>query len=168
MKRCYMKINAILFFVFIFNIPFSTLASQSLNMNSLCNEKETIYFSCTLENKKIVSLCGDGDNSSSPSSGYVQYRFGSQSNKEMIYPKNRRPPLNTFFKTDNSGGSVTTSNEIYFNVGEYKYILGYAMVNNGYLAVVKGKEEQQIFFKRCNTKYPIIEIPQKTSRFEQR
>lgn len=168
MKRCYMKINSILFFVFFSSIPFSTLASQSLNVNTLCHENEKIYFSCTLENKKIVSLCGDGDNSSSPNDGYVQYRFGSLSNKEMIYPKTHKPPLNIFFKTDNSGGSVTTSNEISFNVGEYKYILGYAMVNNGYLAVVKGKEEQQIFFKRCDTKYPIVEIPQKTSRFEQR
>lgn len=66
-----MKINSTLFFVLFSSMPVFSLASQRFNMNSLCSEKETVYFSCTLENKKIVSLCGDGNNSSSPGSGYI-------------------------------------------------------------------------------------------------
>ncbi len=170
MKRFCMKVDLFIFLFFLSHVIFPSvvIASQQSNVISLCEKGETIYFSCVLENEKIVSLCGDGDSLTSPDVGYIQYRFGSQVNKEMIYPKSRKPPVNIFFKSDNSGGSVTTSNEIFFNVGGYKYILGYAAINNGYLAVLKGNDEQQIFFKRCNKKHPIVEIPQKLSRFEQR
>ena len=170
MTRCYMRVNSFLLLVFSSQMALSAMAiaSQPSSAASLCEKSETIFFSCILENKKIVSLCGDGDNLSNPKTGYIQYRFGSPSNMEMMYPKKHTPPVGIFFKSDNSGGSVTTANEVFFNIGNYKYILGYAEVNNGYLAVVKGKDEQQVFFKRCDKKQPIIEIPQDLSRFEQR
>lgn len=165
-----MKVDLFLFFAFLSQIALSSMAiaSPPSSRVSLCEKGEATFFSCVLENKKIVSLCGDSDNLSSTKNGYVQYRFGSPSNMEMMYPKKHTPPVGIFFKSDNSGGSVTTANEVFFNIGNYKYILGYAEVNNGYLAVVKGKDEPQVFFKRCDKKQPIIEIPQDLSRFEQR
>ena len=73
MKRFFMKVDLFIFLLFLSRVTFPSvvIASQQSNVLSLCEKGETIYFSCVLENEKIVSLCGDGDNLTSPDIGYM-------------------------------------------------------------------------------------------------
>ncbi|WP_158818338.1 hypothetical protein [Methylocapsa sp. S129] len=59
--------------------------------SSLCARDERVIFSCRLtESRKIVSLCSSRD--LSPSSGYMQYRFGKANAVELAYPPTKIPP----------------------------------------------------------------------------
>lgn len=84
--------------------------------NSLCSAQEAIYFSCTLENKKIVSLCGEegGHN--------LKYRYGTQALIELSYPSEQPKKGNAFYRINASGGSVQMD-IIKFKIGAYTYNL---------------------------------------------
>jgi hypothetical protein len=63
--------------------------------SSHCTRAERTMFSCRLsESKKIVSLCASSN--LSPSSGYMQYRFGHASGAELTYPAEKTPPKGKF------------------------------------------------------------------------
>lgn len=70
---------------------------------TLCSELEDVYFSCPLSNGKMVSICASKN--SSPSVGYVQYRYGSRKIVELYYPSVKKAPMNLIFYVNASEGS---------------------------------------------------------------
>lgn len=56
--------------------------TTSVNAATLCNADEVVYFSCKLEDQKIVSICARDNNQ--PNKGYVQWRLGSEHKKDLI------------------------------------------------------------------------------------
>ncbi|MCW6057993.1 hypothetical protein [Pseudomonas fragariae (ex Marin et al. 2024)] len=104
---------------------------DSLGM-TLCAAEEDVYFSCPLPGNKIVSVCAS--NNKAPGSGYVQYRYGTPDNMELLYPNKKAPPVGKFFLVDASEGSVNKG-IIKFKNGRYTYLLAQAFVS--YLTVLK-------------------------------
>ncbi|WP_143505415.1 hypothetical protein [Pseudomonas sp. ICMP 460] len=99
---------------------------------TLCSANEKIYFSCTFSDEKIVSICASGN--SDPSSGYVQYRYGTPNNIEMMFPQKQLPPMKRFFVVNASEGSVN-KDIIKFKNGSYTYLVSQMSMSN--LTVLK-------------------------------
>ncbi|WP_050585941.1 hypothetical protein [Pseudomonas syringae] len=114
---------------------------DSLGM-TLCTAEEDVYFSCPLPGNKIVSVCAS--NNETPSSGYVQYRYGTPDNMELLYPNKKAPPAGKFFLVDASEGSVNKS-IIKFKNGRYTYLLAQAF--SSYLTVLK--DDKLLLRKNC-------------------
>ena len=82
----------------------------------LCTARESVIFSCTLKNSKIVSICGSPDNAQS----YVEYRFGNKSRLELKYSASPQTAQLMFHR-----GEVLYANNsedtIWFKNGEFLY-----------------------------------------------
>lgn len=102
---------------------------------TLCESHEDIYFSCPLPSGKIVSVCAS--NNDKPSSGYVQYRYGTLKKIELVYPQSKVPPEGRFYVVNASEGSVNL-NIIKFYNGKYTYLVAQAF--RSFLTVLKGEE----------------------------
>ena len=103
-------------------------ATETANA-SLCRAGEHQYFSCHIQGSaKVASLCGNVDLSSldrttifnERDTAYLQYRFGTPINIEMMYPKQGRNSFKKF------GGSNIRNyfgalQEVTFSVGKYRY-----------------------------------------------
>lgn len=99
---------------------------------TLCGASEQIYFSCPFSDEKIVSICASGN--ASPSTGYVQYRYGTPDNIEMIFPQEKIPPRKKLFIVNASEGSVS-KDIIKFKNGSYTYLVSQMSMSN--LTVLK-------------------------------
>lgn len=66
--------------------------SASVAAETLCMPTETVYFSCKLaRTTKIVSLCGSS--STERDSFWLQYRFGTSTHLELVYPRSIGVPF---------------------------------------------------------------------------
>ncbi|MEQ4224434.1 MULTISPECIES: hypothetical protein [Pseudomonas syringae group] len=110
---------------------------------TLCAAEEDVYFSCPLPGNKIVSVCASKNDT--PSSGYVQYRYGVPDNIELSYPSTKNPPEGKFFLVDASEGSVNKG-IIKFKNGRYTYLLAQSFVS--YLTVLK--DGKLLLRKNCD------------------
>lgn len=59
---------------------------------SHCLLDEEVYFSCLMQNGKILSLCG----SYGTPTGSIQYRYGKENNLELIFPGDMSDSGNKF------------------------------------------------------------------------
>lgn len=109
---------------------------------TLCAANEDIYFSCPLGNGRIVSICAHGNKF--PSAGYVQYRYGSLGNVELVYPPRRTPPESIFYYVNATEGSVNRD-VLKFKNGRYVYVLYQAFFSG--LTVLRDGEV--IFNETC-------------------
>ncbi|BDM64457.1 hypothetical protein NFHSH190041_19090 [Shewanella sp. NFH-SH190041] len=155
--------------LFIPTISYGKNISQSYQKDTLCHPEEKVYASCVLTNKKIVSFCGDKSIHASPDSGYAQYRYGTTKKIEMFYPKKLIPPKNHIFYVDASMGSVTTSDVLIFNSGNYQYSfsniglissLSVIKISNNYL------KRKVVFLDMCDKR--TTSIPTRPNRFEEK
>ena len=95
--------------------------------NSLCQSTEVTYFSCSTKGGKQVSICGSAFEAKGGrlSDGYLQYRFGTQTNIEKIYPEDKRGSIGRF-----SGGyflpAGAASASLSFSADGYWYSVGIA------------------------------------------
>lgn len=102
------------------------IAASSGNAGSHCNDKEQIVFNCTA-GKKVLSLCmakpkeKRGD--------YLQYRFGSLTKPELVYPKDFEKPANRFFYSS-TFYSAGWESRIRFAINAYDYII-YSKTTSG-------------------------------------
>ncbi|MBX8488623.1 hypothetical protein K5D34_12250 [Pseudomonas cichorii] len=110
---------------------------------TFCKEDEDIYFSCSLSGGKIVSVCASGN--TDPSTGYIQYRYGTPGNIEMTYPEKAIPPMGHLFLVNASEGSVN-KDIIKFKNGSYTYIIAQSTVSS--LSVLKN--DKVVLRKSCN------------------
>lgn len=91
--------------------------SELQQMATLCKPEEIVVYSCTLQDKKVVSLCVSPD--AGPNSGYMQYRLGrNSSNLDMQFPRDLKPAKN-FFKY--SGDTSFQKQVIAFRNGDDSY-----------------------------------------------
>lgn len=65
-----------------FIILFAFISTTTQASNVLCLSNELTYFSCTMTNNKILSLCGI----SHLKENQVTYKFGTANKIEFIYP----------------------------------------------------------------------------------
>jgi hypothetical protein len=69
-----------IFVALLFSFSFNSFAAH-LN---LCTNQEDTYFTCTLKNGKLVSVCGT--DYVSDKSGYLVYRYGTNQKIELSLP----------------------------------------------------------------------------------
>ena len=69
---------------------------------SLCSKNEIVYFSCATKTEKVISLCGkvfEKDKFGSRvdfDSQWLQYRFGSPTAVELVFPRTKRDSVGSF------------------------------------------------------------------------
>jgi hypothetical protein len=116
--------------------------------DSHCSDQEQIVFSCSL-GKKIVSVCASAE--LTPSSGYLQYRFGAKSALELILPASRDSNqkktilANTLMFAGGGGGYLRFMN------GRYQYVV-YTAIGRGWgtkEGVLVKKGAKQIANLKC-------------------
>ena len=92
---------------------------------SLCAVNEKTYFSCSAgPERKLASLCGS--KSLQQPNSYLQYRFGTKKNLELIFPDDKKDSLVKFnyyhyfrFQTDRTNISFTNKDTSYAIFSDY-------------------------------------------------
>ena len=94
--------------------------------NTLCNKNENIFFSCKT-GKKIISICTS--NPIGSTSGYLQYRFGTNNKIQLQHPSSKLHPHNffTLYSSSFSRGYITHLN---FSIGKYSYAVYDTLTGN--------------------------------------
>ena len=123
--------------------------------DNLCKATEKVIFSCTVQNgKKILSVCGTPK--LTKTEGYLQYRFGTKSKLELVYPSTTKGTQEQFYwlylpGTDGSGS------ELSFNNHGYNYTISstYAYQDNagkryGYIEITKDGRRQAEHILYCD------------------
>jgi hypothetical protein len=145
----------------------------AMAQSSHCTQSERTLFSCPLtQSKKIVSLCASPD--LSPSSGYLQYRFGRANAAELAFPSEKAPPKGKFglFRIQFLRSAAYG---ISFNAGGFDYTLRYVASgpdendDEYQLIVTATKSEAPIFADVCDkahiagktTLYPLEPLSKK-------
>jgi hypothetical protein len=86
--------------IFLFALSLSVASSMAFGETNLCSKTEAMFFSCTVQSGKIVSLCGDKRmltwSSSLSYEPFLIYRFGSLSKIELEYPKKHEGSMDEF------------------------------------------------------------------------
>jgi uncharacterized protein len=87
--------------------------------STLCTSREVVIYSCTLPQRKIVSLCASQD--ASPVAGYMQYRMGrKQIALEMEFPKKKELAKDHFKFHEEL---TETSHTVWFWVKESRFTI---------------------------------------------
>jgi len=121
------------------------LASQvAAAVSGLCRQEEKAYFSCTIVNKKWISVCGSKDLKDSKS--YVQYRFGKENKIELEFPQNKKNSLKEFELSRYTRPKVTLLRLRFKNGGRVYTVFEDSNAENGEDQVTGGVEvsEKQI------------------------
>lgn len=131
------------------------LLSNVCEADNLCKTTEKVIFSCTVQNgKKILSVCGT--TKLTKTEGYLQYRFGTKSKLELVYPSTTKGTQEQFYwfylrGTDGAGA------ELSFNNHGYTYTISstYAYQDNaggrsGYVAITKDGKQQAEHILHCD------------------
>jgi hypothetical protein len=97
--------------------------------NSHCSGQEQTVFSCSL-GEKVVSVCASKD--ISPTSGYLQYRFGKPNAPELMFPSStksfsHRSDIKARSLMFSGGGGAY----LRFINGKYNYIV-YTAIGKGW------------------------------------
>jgi hypothetical protein len=107
---------------------------------SLCAPDEVVAFTCALPKKKVASLCASKD--AGPTTGYVQYRFGSKKKVELTFPAPKEPAAQHFLGREvhwTKGGATS----LRFSSGRFAYLV-YTGANNDWhwsgVVVFKGSQ----------------------------
>ena len=116
-----------------------------LGAASLCRQGEIEYFSCELQgSRKKASLCS-ADNDS-PDRGYVQYRFGTHSKIEYVFPDGLIPPRGKISIVDVSRMPDGLGSHVKFTSGSYSYVVSNALVPG---EIYVAKDGKIVFDKIC-------------------
>lgn len=120
----------------------------------LCRPSERTVFSCRTENRKIIAVCASID--IGPSTGYLQYRFGTDNQTELKLPEDAA--VHNFRQTssyyggreeDEAGGNIDRG--LQFIKGPYAYTVyqhqGHGWEGEG---VRVTKDGNQIADVKCN------------------
>ena len=97
----------------------ATFLSPVRAAESLCSSTEQTFFSCRIANSvKIASVCGARN--TSPSDGYLQYRFGLPGKIEFEYPTEQKGSTEHFWWDGRSHADVD-DNWFWFKSSGYVY-----------------------------------------------
>ena len=83
-----------------FIIPTTFIQAKTIEAPtlSLCESKESIIFSCSLKNKKLLSIC--------TKNAKAEYRFGTNKKLELILPKDKNDQITYNTLMYSGGGGV--------------------------------------------------------------
>lgn len=116
-----MNITAALLFFCYLAIP-----CVAFGKDSLCKQGEIVFFSCKVkDSQKTISICGNrqmGVDTAIPvtSEDWIQYRFGTSQNVEMVYPAKKAGALEKFsYLFQNSNQNYIE--ELSFQILTYSY-----------------------------------------------
>lgn len=80
-------------FLLLFVINLILVLNVNAQNTNLCAEQEKVFFSCLTMNKKLLSLCGEENNSYS---GYsIFYKYGLPAKIELSYPSKNEVDSNS-------------------------------------------------------------------------
>ena len=98
----------------------AAVAPSALSSTTLCTKTERTHFSCKVAKDKLLSVCGS--RLLTAKSGYIQYRFGTPSKVELVYPPTPDHPNGRFYFHEGaySGGYM---DHLSFKVGAYSYVV---------------------------------------------
>ncbi len=123
---------------------------------TLCDPKEIIVYSCSLPEKKIVSLCASKD--ASVNSGYMQFRLGqNRASLELEYPQKKAPPK-AFFKYYPPKGNGIFAVSFWLNDDRYSLfevrsrLVGYSGAG---VILNRGKNLIRVSYSEC-TGNPVV------------
>jgi len=92
----------------------------------LCTKDEAVLFTCAVK-AKTLSLCAS--KTLTPSEGYIQYRFGTPSKLELVYPPRPTHPRDHFSAQTWRGSSIDETSVVGFVNGGYSYRLHHVYVS---------------------------------------
>jgi hypothetical protein len=118
-----MKKNALVLTALIYSASFPAIAASSH-----CSEQEQTVFSCSL-GKKLVSVCASKD--ISPTSGYLQYRFGKRNAPELVFPTAAESAHRSVMRAQTLMFSGGGGAYLRFINGQYNYIV-YTAIGKGW------------------------------------
>jgi len=95
-------------------------------VSSLCDTGDYIFFTCTTENKKIISLCGKGTEAKTAG---VYYRFGRKGKIELDFPENKDEGSIEMFSYNRFPSEVVDAIAVSFDNNDYTYTIYDASVN---------------------------------------
>lgn len=128
--------NRIILITFLLTFPFPLMAQTLKDMETVsnCLSDESIIFSCRLENKKILSVCGS---SSKTDTKYVEYRYGKISKIEFKYRAPVKKTQDKIFLLSRNTSSGLPSYTMYFQNKKFGYALfvPYNLADGGYSRV---------------------------------
>lgn len=118
----------------------------------LCNPGETVVFSCSVQDQKIVSLCASPD--LSRDTGYMQYRYGRDSSRiELTYPR-RMDRGDATFKYMQEYAARGGTSALSFRIGRYRYSVFSTTSAFGFngAGVIIDRGPRRIEYLRCDDK----------------
>jgi hypothetical protein len=118
----------------------------------LCNSGETVVFSCSVGEEKIVSLCGSPD--LSRDAGYLQYRYGHDPGKlEMTYPR-RMDRSDAAFKYWQEYAARGGTSALSFRVGRFRYSVFSTTSAFGFngAGVIVDRGGKRVAYLKCDDK----------------
>lgn len=109
----------------------------SVGVETLCTKSETTYFSCTTQNKKIISLCGNVyveegfGQLVGTDKPWLQYRFGAREKIELVYPAQKKESV-LRFKSERirAMGGLATVDAVLFLSGGIAYSVTYSVTGD--------------------------------------
>ena len=116
-----------------------------------CHSNERVVFSCSI-GEKTASVCAS--EISSPSQGYLQYRFGALDSIEMEYPNRKQHPqglFTAFYGTPiMDDGSRAMIASLAFGVNDYGYELTTSAVGDrSATELIVSRAEKTLATLRC-------------------
>ncbi|MGH8507063.1 MAG: hypothetical protein ACRETM_14055 [Stenotrophobium sp.] len=110
-------------------VPSAVFAAETA---TLCKANETNYFSCKIKNSsKTVSLCGSDESKTGP---WLQYRFGTVSKLELVYPTTKNGSLKKF-EGESHHSAEGGDNTISFINGGVRYSVVYLDADSTFYGV---------------------------------
>lgn len=94
---------------------------------SLCAPAEQVFFNCRIKDSpKLLSVCGRGAEEAARGAAvpgaYLEYRFGSRDNPELVFPKTREGSLDRFWvATEFVRSAFYESHQLSFQLGGSEY-----------------------------------------------
>jgi len=136
----------------LYPVGFAASAADVPAPVNLCTSGETVVFSCSLTNGKIVSLCASPD--LSRDAGYLQYRYGRNAGSiGLRYPsKLSREGARFKYMQDYAAKGGTTA--LSFKIGPYRYSVfstTSALGFNG-AGLIIDQDDTRLASLRCNKK----------------
>lgn len=107
-------------FPFVFAACVIAAPAMAQSRPHLCKSGEEAAFACA-SGSKIVSLCAS--QGLNETSGYLQYRFGTRRNIELVYPAGTTTPPRDAFEAGVTGGTAGGADFLQFSLGGARYTL---------------------------------------------
>lgn len=131
-------------------------AGPAASTKPLCTPVERTIFSCRTTNDKLIAVCASSDLSAT--TGYIQYRFGSDDATELKLPQdeavqNFRQILRAYTTDPEVSGSFYASG-LELSKGSYTYTVHYSIGHGQESAgVMVTKDGDELADIRCNDDY---------------